>query len=52
MDNNDNNNNAEGHIHIDTKDIPAIASMTNFLAGIEFPIDKKEILNFVENKKT
>jgi hypothetical protein len=37
---------------MDTKDISAIASMANFLAGIKFPIDKKEILNYLKNKKT
>ena len=52
MDNTDDNNNAGGHVDVDTRDIPAIASMANFLAGIEFPIYKKEILNFIESKET
>ncbi len=53
MDNTNNNNNSEkGHVDVNTKDIPAIAPMANFFAEIEFPIDKKEIVNFVENKNT
>jgi hypothetical protein len=52
MDNKDNNNNTEGHVDVDVKDIPAIASMANFLAGLEFPLDKKEIVDYVESKNT
>jgi hypothetical protein len=42
MDNTNNNNNSEkGYGDIDTKDIHSVVPIANFLAEIEFPIDKK-----------
>ncbi len=47
--NNDTKN--KGNVEVDATDVPVIASIANFLAGIEFPIDKKGIVSYVENNK-
>ncbi len=44
----------ENNIHkvdVDAEETPMIASIANFLSGIEFPVDKKEIINYAENNK-
>ena len=44
----------ENNIHkvdVDAEETPIIASVANFLSGIEFPVDKKAIINYVENNK-
>lgn len=48
MNNNGKNN---GNVEVDATDVPVIASIANLLAGIEFPIDKKGIVSYVENNK-
>lgn len=47
--NNDGKN--KGNVEVDATDVPVIASIANLLAGIEFPIDKKGIVSYVEDNK-
>jgi hypothetical protein len=39
------------NVEVDATDVPVIASIANLLAGIEFPIDRKGIVSYVENNK-
>ncbi len=41
----------KGNIGVEATDVPVIASIANLLAGIEFPIDKKGIIGYVNNNK-
>jgi hypothetical protein len=41
----------KGNVEVDATDVPVIASIANLLAGIEFPIDKKGIVRYVENNR-
>ncbi len=41
----------KGNVEVDATDVPVIASIANLLAGIEFPVDKKGIIGYVENNK-
>lgn len=47
--NNDGKN--KGNVEVDATDVPVIASIANLLAGIEFPIDKKGIVSYVEDNR-
>jgi hypothetical protein len=47
--NNDGKN--KGNVEVEATDVPVIASIANLLAGIEFPIDKKGIVSYVEDNK-
>ena len=41
----------KGNVEVDATDVPVIASIANLLAGVEFPIDKKGIVKYVESNK-
>ena len=47
--NNDGKN--KGNVEVDPTDVPVISSIANLLAGIEFPIDKKGIVSYVQHNK-
>lgn len=47
--NNDGKN--KGNVEVEPTDVPVIASIANLLAGIEFPIDKKGIVSYVQGNK-
>ncbi len=41
----------KGNVDVDATIVPVIASIANLLAGIEFPIDKKGIVSYVESNR-
>ncbi|MBA3978880.1 MAG: DUF2795 domain-containing protein [Nitrosopumilus sp.] len=41
----------KGNVDVDPTDVPVIASIANLLAGVEFPIDKKGLVKYVESNK-
>ena len=47
--NNDGKN--KGNVEVDATDVPVISSIANLIAGIEFPIDKKGIVSYVQDNK-